>query len=91
MARSATAAGVVRFDTRKAPVPLPPRKLGASPRAGPSLLDRGDGERGYRMRVSPAGDDPRVALREQAELSDDERRALDARLDRWDASGTCAG
>jgi hypothetical protein len=27
-----------------------------------------------------------VALREQAELSDEERRAVDGRLDRWDAA-----
>ena len=38
------------------------------------------------MRVGPAGADPRVALREQAELSDDDRRAVDAQLDRWDAA-----
>jgi hypothetical protein len=32
------------------------------------------------------GPDPRLALRERAELSDDERVALDERLDRWDAA-----
>jgi hypothetical protein len=36
--------------------------------------------------VSLDGPDPRVALREQAELSDEDRRALDLRLDRWDAA-----
>jgi hypothetical protein len=50
------------------------------------LLDRRDGAHVYRMAVSPAGDDPRIGLREQAELSDDDRRALDQRLDRWDAA-----
>ena len=50
------------------------------------LLERRPGARVYRMRVCPAGPDPRVALREQAELSDDDRRALDERLDRWDAA-----
>lgn len=50
------------------------------------LLDRRPGVHVYRMEVSLAGADPRVALREQAELSDDDRRALDERLDRWDAA-----
>ena len=50
------------------------------------LLERRDGANVYRMQVRPAGPDPRVALREQAELSDADRQALDARLDRWDAA-----
>ena len=50
------------------------------------LVDRRDGAHVYRMRVSLAGADPRVALREQAALSEEERRALDERLDRWDAA-----
>ncbi|SOD94642.1 hypothetical protein [Blastococcus haudaquaticus] len=50
------------------------------------LIDRRDGAHVYRMRVSLAGADPRVALREQAELSDEDRQDLDARLDRWDAA-----
>ena len=50
------------------------------------LLDRRPGAHVYRMRVSLDGPDPRVALREQAELSDEDRRALDLRLDRWDAA-----
>ena len=50
------------------------------------LLDRRDGAHVYRMRVCPAGADPRVALREQAALSDGDRRAVDERLDRWDAA-----
>src|SRR5687768_9356821 len=33
-----------------------------------------------------AGPDPRIALRERAELSADERAAIDARLARWDAA-----
>jgi hypothetical protein len=51
------------------------------------LLDRRSGARVFRMEVRPAGPDPRVALREQTELSDADRRALDERLDRWDAAG----
>jgi hypothetical protein len=50
------------------------------------LLDRRNGAHVYRMQVSLAGADPRVALREQAELSDEDRRAIDAQLDRWDAA-----
>ena len=49
------------------------------------LIDRRDGAHVYRMRVSLAGADPRVALRERAELSEEERQEIDERLDRWDA------
>ncbi|MFC7496494.1 MULTISPECIES: hypothetical protein [unclassified Nocardioides] len=42
----------------------------------------------YRVRLSWAGPDPRVALRESADLTDDDVAAIDARLDRLDrASG----
>ena len=50
------------------------------------LLERRPGARVYRMRVSSAGPDPRVALREQADLTDIDRRAIDEKLDRWDAA-----
>jgi hypothetical protein len=50
------------------------------------LLAKRPGAHVYRMEVSLAGPDPRVALREEEELSDDDRAALDARLDRWDAA-----
>jgi hypothetical protein len=50
------------------------------------LIDRRDGACVYRMQVSLAGADPRVALRERADLSAEDRRALDERLDRWDAA-----
>ncbi|MGZ4655791.1 MAG: hypothetical protein ACXVGE_02365 [Blastococcus sp.] len=49
------------------------------------LLDRRPGAHVYRMRVRAAGPDPRVALREQAELGGAARRVLDSTLDRWDA------
>jgi hypothetical protein len=52
------------------------------------LLERRDGAHVYRMEVRLAGPDPRVALRERADLSADERRELDARLDRLDAART---
>ncbi|MGY1806404.1 hypothetical protein ACI8AF_03465 [Blastococcus sp. SYSU D00669] len=51
-----------------------------------ALLDRRPGARVYRMRVRAAGPDPRVALRERPTLDDGDRRALDARLDRFDAA-----
>ena len=50
------------------------------------LLDRRPGASVFRMRVRPAGPDPRVILREQSELSEADRRAVDERLDRWDAA-----
>jgi hypothetical protein len=52
------------------------------------LLSRRAGACVYRMEVAPAGPDPRVALRERAELSPEDRAAVEARLDRWDAAGT---
>jgi hypothetical protein len=51
-----------------------------------ALLDRRPGASVYRMRVRAAGPDPRVALRAQATVSDADRRAIDERLDRWDAA-----
>jgi hypothetical protein len=88
-----TVAGVVRFDSVEQIDPAALTEDDAT-RAGVRslaallrLLDRRDGAHVFRMRVCPAGADPRIALREQADLSDDDRRALDARLDRMDAAG----
>jgi hypothetical protein len=50
------------------------------------LLERREGAHVYRMEVRLAGPDPRVALREQSELTPEDRQAVDARLDRWDAA-----
>src|SRR5690606_37849554 len=48
------------------------------------LLDqRAEGDV-YRVRVHLAGPDRRIALREQADLTDDDVAAIDARLDRFD-------
>jgi hypothetical protein len=89
-----TVAGVVRFDTV---VEVDPATLTEDDAARSGvrslaallrLLDRRDGAHVYRMQVSLAGDDPRVALRERAELSDDDRRMLDDRLGRMDAART---
>jgi hypothetical protein len=38
----------------------------------------------YRIEFRRVGDDPRVALRQRAEIGESERAALDARLDRMD-------
>jgi hypothetical protein len=40
----------------------------------------------YRIRFHRVGDDPRTALRADAELDDAEIEAIDAQLDRWDAA-----
>jgi hypothetical protein len=87
-----TVAGVVRFDTVEEVDPDTLTEDDAV-RSGVRsleellrLLARRDGAHLYRMEVSLAGADPRVALREQDELSEDDRRAVDARLDRWDAA-----
>ena len=87
-----TGAGVVRIDTVDEIDPGTlteddARRSGvASLAALRRLLDRRDGAHVYRMQVSLAGADPRVALRAQAELTAEDRRAVDARLDRWDAA-----
>jgi hypothetical protein len=87
-----TVAGVVRFDSVEEVDPDGLTEDDAT-RAGARslaellrLLSRRDGAHVYRMEVCLAGADPRVALREQAELTDDDRKAVDDRLDRWDAA-----
>lgn len=42
----------------------------------------------YRVRLEHAGEDPRIALRESAELSADDVAALDTRLERLDRAST---
>jgi hypothetical protein len=49
---------------------------------------RAEGADLYRIRFHRAGDDPRLALREQADLSEDELAAIAGRLDRLDRAGT---
>ena len=87
-----TVAGVVRFDTVEEVDPARLTEDDAA-RAGVRslaellrLLSRREGAHVYRMEVCLAGADPRVALREQDALTDDDRRAVDDRLDRWDAA-----
>lgn len=87
-----TVAGVVRFDTVEEVDPATLTEDDAAQAGVRSLaallrlLDRREGAHVYRMRVCRAGDDPRVALRELTVLSADDRRAVDKRLDRWDAA-----
>jgi hypothetical protein len=45
----------------------------------------------YRITVRPAGPDPRVALRERADLTEEDRSALAARLARMDLRGPWTG
>ena len=87
-----TPAGVVRIETVEEVDPGTLTEDDAA-RAGTRslaelqrLLQRREGAYLYRMEVSLAGADPRVALREQAELPEEERRVVDERLDRWDAA-----
>jgi hypothetical protein len=87
-----TGAGVVRIETVDEVDPATLTEDDARRAGVPSLaelvrlVDRRAGAHVYRMRVSLAGADPRVALRERAELSEEERREIDERLDRWDAA-----
>jgi hypothetical protein len=87
-----TGAGVVRIETLDEVDPESLTEDDARRAGVPSLarlralLDRRAGARVYRMEVRPAGPDPRVALRARADLDEAERRAVDERLDRWDAA-----
>ena len=51
-------------------------------------LDKADAATTYRIRLSWAGPDPRVALREDAVLSDADVAAIDARLERLDRASS---
>lgn len=66
------------------------RRAGAASRAALLALLEPRGDRPkhpvWRVGLRFAGEDPRIALRESAELSDDDRLALNARLDRLDAA-----
>jgi hypothetical protein len=87
-----TAAGVVRIETLDEIDPAALTEEDARRAGVPSLdrlrrlLDRRAGARVYRMQVCLAGPDPRVALRDRTDLDEAERRAVDERLDRWDAA-----
>lgn len=52
-----------------------------------ALLERKADGTDYRIRVRPGGEDPRVALRERDDLTDEEFASITARLDRLDRQG----
>jgi hypothetical protein len=87
-----TSAGVIRIDsiTEVAPDALTDddalRSGVGSLAELHRLLSRRAGVAVYRMEVSLAGPDPRVALREHDEMTAEERSVVEARLDRWDAA-----
>ena len=89
--RMRTAVGVLAIDTVQ-PVTAADLSEETARRAGYGSLadlmhdlDRRRGGQLYRIEVRLAGDDPRVALREQADLGPEELAALRARLARMDA------
>jgi hypothetical protein len=61
------------------------RRAGAADRAALIARLRPEG-RLYRIEFRRAGPDPRIALRERAELDEGERAAIDARLARFDTA-----
>jgi hypothetical protein len=87
-----TTAGVIRFDSVEEVDPATLTEDDAACSGVRSLaelqrlLARRPGAVVYRMRVSLAGPDPRVALREEADLAASDRATVDAQLDRWDAA-----
>lgn len=89
--RMRTPVGVLAIDTVE-PVTVADLSDETARRAGYGSLadlvrdlDRYRGGQLYRIEVRLAGDDPRVALREQTELGPEELAALRARLARMDA------
>lgn len=74
------ASGITAADARRA---------GAASRTALLALLAANPERPiYRIGLTYAGDDPRVALRNEASLTDDTRAALTAKLTRLDAAST---
>ena len=73
-----TVAAVTVEDARRAGFPSKAAMLKAFPRKLGSRL--------YRVEFALAGPDPRIALRERAELDEDDRKAITTRLERMDRS-----
>ncbi len=89
-----TAIGLVRFDAVD-PVELTDvtdaeaRRAGFADRAALATeLDRHRDGQLYRIRLHRAGDDPRVALREDDALTTDDLTAITGRLDRLDRASS---
>jgi hypothetical protein len=85
-----TRAGVLAIESvlpvkEKAISDAEARRAGAADRADLIAGLRPDGTL-YRVEFRLAGPDPRIALRERADLDDEERAAIDARLARLDAA-----
>lgn len=59
-----------------------------SPGAVLASLAADPGGQLYRIHFRVAGDDPRIELREAAELTDADRAHIDDQLDRWDRAST---
>jgi hypothetical protein len=59
-----------------------------TPDAALASLAADPGRQLYRIRFRLAGDDPRIELREAAELTDADRARIDDQLDRWDRAST---
>jgi hypothetical protein len=59
-----------------------------TPDAALASLTTEPGRQLYRIRFHLAGDDPRIVLREAAELTDADRARIDDQLDRWDRAST---
>lgn len=59
-----------------------------TPDAALASLGADPGRQLYRIRFHLAGDDPRIELREAAELTDADRARIDDQLDRWDRAST---
>jgi hypothetical protein len=89
-----TVAGVVRVDAvdvvDEATITDDDARAAGWPDAARLLKQLGKVEQPttYRVRLSWAGPDPRVALRESADLTDDDVAAIDAKLERLDRASS---
>jgi hypothetical protein len=89
-----TSVGVLHIDELAAiePDDITPADARAagfeSPDAVLASLAAGPGRQLYRVRFHLAGDDPRIELRETAQLTDADRAQIDNQLDRWDRAST---
>jgi hypothetical protein len=89
-----TAVGVLHIDELVAIEPeditlADARSAGLDgPEAVLASLASGADRQLYRVRFHLVGDDPRIELRERAELTDAERAQIEAQLDRWDRAST---
>jgi hypothetical protein len=89
--RQQTAVGVLAFDSVDRVEDITPadaRRAGFSDPAGAWAMLRGREGDLYRVTLRLAGPDPRIALREDAALSDADRAEIDARLARLDRASS---